>query len=268
MLPSLRPPVPGGCRRSATGRRPAVAGLSPVARTENLLCFPSSPPTQPPAANALGRLLWLQSKKGIRSRDARRVPFASLTTPLFARQSRDDLLGWRLVATRCARVLIAFGSLLRPLARPPSFTSGAPCGVPWGRCCLRGRRCSALARLRPVPGSVTRSLVPCGCCCVLPTRDAPLAGRAGCPGPETGPLWPPAAQGCGPAGVGPDSLTRRMFQHQGGSGRDPEGSRLPLAGARPTASSRCRGKRSALAHAARRGVLRPIARAGARLPHS
>ncbi|MET3959939.1 hypothetical protein ABIE52_006874 [Rhodococcus sp. OAS809] len=91
-------------------------------------------------------------EKGIRSRDARRVSFASLTTPLFARQSRDDLLGWRLVALAGARVLIAFGSLSPVAARPPSLTYGAPFGVPWSAAAECPERCSTLARLRPVPG--------------------------------------------------------------------------------------------------------------------
>lgn len=163
-------------------------------------------------------MLWLQTKKGIRSRDARRVPFASLTTPLFARQSRDDLLGWRLVATRCARVLIAFGSLLRPLARPPSFTYVDPCGVPWGRCCFRGRRCSALARLRPVPGRLLACSHP-----LVPLRPVGLVRAPGARGDDGGdrdrPAYPrpaPRAGVCHQRASEPvaDPLAR-LFVHPG-----------------------------------------------------
>ena len=65
--------------RKATPPRPAETALRAkgLRTSNNALCegdayyanplestrFPSSPPTQPPAANALGRLLWLQTKR-------------------------------------------------------------------------------------------------------------------------------------------------------------------------------------------------------------
>lgn len=125
-------------------------------------------------------------KKGIRSRDALRVPFASLTTPFVcpAEPGRPPRLAPR--RPRCARVLIAARALSGGRGRPSrSLLTTTPAGCPIRRG-LCPDRCSALRACGPLRGGC--SLAPNHCCrCVLPAWFAPLArasatGGAGLPG--------------------------------------------------------------------------------------
>jgi hypothetical protein len=101
-----------------------------------------------------------------------------------------------------------------PLARPPSFTYVDPCGCPGDAAASVTRRCSALARLRPVPGSVTRSLMSCGCCCVLagPYR-APCARCCDEQGRSRDRCGRPRHERSDPVRGGPTLPGRRMFRH-------------------------------------------------------
>lgn len=113
-------------------------------------------------------------KKGIRSRDALRVSFASLTTPFVcpAEPGRPPRLAPR--RPRCARVLIAVRALSGGRGRPSrSLLSATPAGCPLrrGRCPVR---CSALARLRPSPGWLLARSQP-----LLPRRRAGLVRAPG-----------------------------------------------------------------------------------------
>ncbi len=176
-------------------------------------------------------------KKGIRSRDALRVPFASLTTPFVcpAEPGRPPRLAPR--RPRCARVLIAARALSGGRGRP----SRSPCRRP-----LRGAR-SAAACLRcgarrwracdPLRGGC--SLAPNHCCRgVVPAWFAPLArssatGGAGCPvaallrsagtavvsPPVTGLVSGPVSGDSSLAARFAATRSRRMFRHRCFDGR-------------------------------------------------
>lgn len=120
--------------------------------------FPSSPRAQASLADARCRMLWRYTKKGIRSRDVTAVPVAALPPPPLARQSRDDLLGWRLVALAARGSLSPSARFVRSLRDLPALTSRRPlrgalvrcgCGVRDGarrwRACAR---CGSVARSR------------------------------------------------------------------------------------------------------------------------
>lgn len=106
-------------------------------------------------------------EKGIRSRDVTAVPVAALPAPPLARQSRDDLLGWRLVALAARGSLSPSDRFVRSLRDLPALTSRRP---------LRG----ALVRCGCASAAVLGAGAPVPAASRLLARSQPRGAAASC----------------------------------------------------------------------------------------